>query len=155
MLDSTANPAQFWRIGKNWPCYLARPFHALFTRISCNTFLESLSHADQPWVGFVAGFRLCTKFWFGVRGSKLAKYSNSRFLSPFFTSKLAVPFISTQSRDSCYFLSPKNREFGGITVTTFWSEWWSSFKPKRSIKWSFAFLPSLNIMKVILFFQVQ
>ena len=32
------------------------------------------------------------------------------------TSKLAVPFISTQIRDSCYFLSPKNREFGGITV---------------------------------------
>jgi len=30
-------------------------FHALFAGISCNTFLESLKHADQPW-GFVAGF---------------------------------------------------------------------------------------------------
>ena len=32
------------------------------------------------------------------------------------TSKLAVPLFSTQIRDSGYFLSPKNREFGGITV---------------------------------------
>jgi len=51
-----------------------------------------------------------------TRGSKLARFSNSRFLLLFFTSKLAVPFISTQIRDSCFFLSPKNREFGGITV---------------------------------------
>ena len=29
--------------------------HALFARISCNTFLESLKHTDQPWVVFVAG----------------------------------------------------------------------------------------------------
>ena len=49
-------------------------------------------------------------------GSKLAKFSNSRFLSLFFTSKLAVPLLSTQIRDFCYFLSPKIREFGGITV---------------------------------------
>ena len=40
-----------------------------------------------------------------TRGSKLAKFSNSRFLSLFFTSKLAVPLCSTQIR-----------EFGGITV---------------------------------------
>ena len=33
---------------------LARLFHALFARISCNTFLESLKHADQPFL--VAGF---------------------------------------------------------------------------------------------------
>ena len=51
-----------------------------------------------------------------TRGSKLAKFSNSRFLSLFFTSKLAVPLLSTQIRDFCYFLSPKIREFGGITV---------------------------------------
>ena len=62
MLASTANSAQFWRIGQNWPCYLARPFHALFARISCNTFLESLKFADQRWVGFVPSFWLCTKF---------------------------------------------------------------------------------------------
>ena len=53
-----------------------------------------------------------------TRGSKLAKFSNSRFLSLFFTSKLAVPLLSTQIRDFCYFLSPKIREFGGITVIT-------------------------------------
>ena len=51
-----------------------------------------------------------------TRGSKLAKFSNLQFRLLLFTSKLAVPFISTQNRDSCYFLSPKNREFGGITV---------------------------------------
>ena len=51
-----------------------------------------------------------------TRGSKLAEFSNSRFLSLFFTSKLAVPLLSTQIRDFCYFLSPKIREFGGITV---------------------------------------
>ena len=49
-------------------------------------------------------------------GSKLATFSNSGFLLLFFTSKLAVPLLSTQIRDFCYFLSPKNREFGGITV---------------------------------------
>ena len=47
VLASTADSAQFWRIGENWPCYSARPFHALFARISCNTFLESLKHTDQ------------------------------------------------------------------------------------------------------------
>ena len=51
-----------------------------------------------------------------TRGPKLAEFSNSRFLSLFFTSKLAVPLLSTQIRDFCYFLSPKIREFGGITV---------------------------------------
>ena len=51
-----------------------------------------------------------------TRGSKLAKFSNSRFLSLFFTFKLAVPLLSTQIRDFCYFLSPKIREFGGITA---------------------------------------
>ena len=29
----------------------------------------------------------------------------------------AVPLLSTQIRDFCYFLSPKIREFGGITVS--------------------------------------
>lgn len=53
-----------------------------------------------------------------TRVSKLAKFSNSRFLSLFFTSKPAVPLLSTQIRDFCYFLSPKIREFGGITVCT-------------------------------------
>ena len=38
-----------------------------------------------------------------TRGSKLAKFSNSRFLLLFFTSKLALPFISTQIHDSCFF----------------------------------------------------
>ena len=28
--------------------------------------------------------------------------------------------LSTQIRDFCYFLSPKYREFGGITVLTYW-----------------------------------
>ena len=51
-----------------------------------------------------------------TRGSKLAKFSNLRFLLLFFTSKLAVPLLSTQIRDFCYFLSPKNCEFRGITV---------------------------------------
>ena len=64
-----------------------------------------------------------------TRGSKLAKFSKSRFLSLFFTSKLAVPLLSTQIRDFCYFLSPKIREFGGITVFTNrrldWREQWT------------------------------
>ena len=51
-----------------------------------------------------------------TRGSKLAKFSNSRFLLLFFTSKLAVPLLSTQIRHFCYFLSPEIREFGGNTV---------------------------------------
>ena len=51
-------------------------------------------------------------------GSKLAKFSDWRFLSLFFTSKLAVPLLSTQVCDFCYFLSPKILEFGGITVNT-------------------------------------
>ena len=38
------------------PCYLA-----LFARISCNTFLESLKHFDQPWVGFVDGTKYLIK----------------------------------------------------------------------------------------------
>ena len=54
MLASTADSAQFWRIGQNWLCYLAWPFHALFARILCNTFLESLKHTNQPWVVFVS-----------------------------------------------------------------------------------------------------
>ena len=33
----------------------AQPFHALFARVSCNIFLESLKHTDQPWIGFVFG----------------------------------------------------------------------------------------------------
>ena len=33
----------------------ARPFHALFARKSCNTFLESLKHTDQPCIVFVSG----------------------------------------------------------------------------------------------------
>ena len=55
MLASTADSAQFWWIGQNWLCYSARPFHALFATISCNTFLESLKHTGQPYVGFVDG----------------------------------------------------------------------------------------------------
>ena len=56
VLASTADSAHFWQIGQNWPFKLARPFYALFARISCNTFLEFLKHADQPWISFVAGF---------------------------------------------------------------------------------------------------
>ena len=36
-----------------------------------------------------------------THGFKLAKFSNSRFRSLLFTSKLAVPFLSTQICDSC------------------------------------------------------
>ena len=39
-LTSTADSTQFWRIGQNWLCYLAQPFHPLFAKISSNTFLE-------------------------------------------------------------------------------------------------------------------
>ena len=60
-----------------------------------------------------------------TRVSKVAKFSNSRFLLLFFTSKLAVPLLSTQIRDFCYFLSPKNREFGGITVNGRWKKFFS------------------------------
>ena len=55
VLASTADSAQFWQIGQNWLCYLEQPFHVLFAWISCDTFLESLKHANQPWVGFVDG----------------------------------------------------------------------------------------------------
>ena len=61
MLARTADPAQIWRNGQNWPCYLAQPFHALFARISCNTFLESLKHTDQPWVGSVVWAEILSK----------------------------------------------------------------------------------------------
>ena len=54
VLSSTANSGRFAKIGQNWQCQLAGPFHALFARISCNTFLESLKHTDQPWVVFVS-----------------------------------------------------------------------------------------------------
>ena len=43
------------RIGRATKHGLARPFQALFARISCNTFLESLKHTDQPYKGFVSG----------------------------------------------------------------------------------------------------
>ena len=55
VLATTTDSSQFWQIGQNWPCCLAQPFHALLARISCNIFLESLKHADQPWIGFVDG----------------------------------------------------------------------------------------------------
>ena len=51
-----------------------------------------------------------------TRGSKLAKFSNLGFLSLLYTSKLAVLLLRTQICNFCYFLSPKNREFVGITV---------------------------------------
>ena len=73
-----------------------------------------------------------------TRGSKLAKFSNSRFLSLLFTSKLAVPLCSTQIRDSGYFLSPKNREFGGIIVYTYLDiSTFSSVSPSDSMSISF------------------
>ena len=40
-------------------------------------------------------------------GPKLAKFSNSRFLSLLFTSKLAVPFTSIQIRELAIFRAPK------------------------------------------------
>ena len=56
VLTSPADSAQFWRIGQNWP------FHALLTSISCNTFLESLKHADQPWVVLLLGHDFVLNF---------------------------------------------------------------------------------------------
>ena len=47
-----------------------------FARISCNTFLESLRHSDQPWLGFIAGFWLCTKLYFSVLCEARLKESN-------------------------------------------------------------------------------
>ena len=47
------------------------------------------------------------------------KFSNLRFLLLFFTSKLAVPLLSTQISDFSYFLSLEIREFGGITVAMY------------------------------------
>ena len=55
LLGITANSARFTKIGQNRQCQLARPFHALFARISCYTFLESLRHTDQPLVVLVSG----------------------------------------------------------------------------------------------------
>ena len=86
-----------------------------------------------------------------TRGSKLAKFSNSRFLSLFFTSKLAVPLCSTQIRDSGYFLSPKNREFGGITVLLWTLEipiLDSSQSFKQCFKDSFWIKQSLEFLKI-------
>ena len=42
-----------------------------------------------------------------TRGSKLAKFSNSRFRLLLFTSKLAVPFTSIQIRELAIFRAPK------------------------------------------------
>ena len=56
VLASTANSGRFAKSGQNRQSQLVRPSYILFARISCNTYLESLKHADQPWVSFVAGF---------------------------------------------------------------------------------------------------
>ena len=50
MLGHTANSGQF---AKNWAESAVLASMALFVRILCNTFLESLKHADQPWIGFL------------------------------------------------------------------------------------------------------
>ena len=52
VLVSTADFGRFAKIGQNRLCLLARPLYALVARISCNTFLESLNHTDQPYVDF-------------------------------------------------------------------------------------------------------
>ena len=49
MLASTANSALFFGESAKIGCA------SLVARILCNTFLESLKHADQPCVGFVDG----------------------------------------------------------------------------------------------------
>ena len=54
-MASTADSAQFWQIGQSWLCYVACPFHTLFARISCNTFLESLNHTGETCVVFMSG----------------------------------------------------------------------------------------------------
>ena len=54
-----------------------------------------------------------------TRGSKLAKFSNSRFRSLLFDSKLAALSLYKFAPKFAilgHFLSPKNREFGGITL---------------------------------------
>ena len=65
VLSSTANSGPFAKIGQDRHCQLARSFHALFARISCNIFLESLEHTDQntdqPWVPFVLGAKKSIK----------------------------------------------------------------------------------------------
>ena len=42
-----------------------------------------------------------------TRGFKLAKFSNSRFLSLLYTSKLVVTFTSIQIRELAIFRAPK------------------------------------------------
>ena len=55
MLRRMAHFGRFAKIWQNWQCQLAWPFHALYARISCKTFLESMKHADKPGVGFADG----------------------------------------------------------------------------------------------------
>ena len=90
--------------------------------ISATSFLSCL-HTRKNWQQMLKlNYSLRPKLWTKYNNtsqtcdSKLAKFFNSRFLSLFFTSKLAVPLLSTQICDFCYNLSPKIREFGGITV---------------------------------------
>ena len=54
VLGSMANFGWFVKIGQNRQCKLAQTFNTRFSTISWDTFLESLKHVNQPWVGFVA-----------------------------------------------------------------------------------------------------
>ena len=60
-----------------------------------------------------------------TRGSKLAKFSNSRFQSLLvrpWDLQTRGTFIKHPNSRFLFFLSPKNREFGGITVYRIWGQ---------------------------------
>ena len=40
----------------NWLCFLAWPFHALQSKISCKMYLESLNHTCSPCIGSIDDF---------------------------------------------------------------------------------------------------
>ena len=79
MLASTADPAQFWQIGQNWPCYLARPFHIIFARISRNTFFKSL----KPCLSTLGSFFLMPEIL-----SKTASAHCAYFAEDFITTEV-------------------------------------------------------------------
>ena len=72
---------------------------------------ENVLGLYSPWAIYCSGSHLEKMSKYSntsqTRGSKLAKFSNSRFLSLFYTSKLAVPFITPKFAIPVIFWAPK------------------------------------------------
>ena len=99
---------------QNWLWYLAQPFHALFARISCNTFLESMKHIDQPWVGFVSGA------WHFIKNCLAAYCVQIKW------SEHDYMIFPLNSDVFCFGSYPQRKREVDIGHKTFTVYWWSS-----------------------------